>query len=64
MCEVYHKIDKTKQKQIICEEYHIIRASVVSVRMSIKTILKTKRIKEYKIVKMGIKSGGDMGKLS
>ena len=61
---MYHKTDKTRQKAIICEEYHIIRASTNSVRMSIKTILKTKRIKEYKIVKMGIKSGGDMGKLS
>ena len=64
MCEVYHKTDKTRQKAIICDNCHIIRASIVSVRMRIKTILKTKRIKEYKIVKMGIKSGGDMGKLS
>ena len=33
---------------ILCEGYHIIRVSVFSVRMSIKTRLKTKRIKEYK----------------
>ena len=48
----------------MCDKHHIIRVSINSVRMRIKTILKTKRIKEYKIVKMGIKSGGDVGKLS
>ena len=32
--------------------------------MSIKTRLKTKKTKAYKIVKMGIKSGGSMDRIN
>ena len=52
---MYHKTDKTRKKLTICDEYHIIRASTNSVRIRIKTRLKPKRIKEYKIVKNGYK---------
>ena len=35
----------------MCDEYHIIRVSVISVRIRIKTRLKTKKTKEYKNLK-------------
>lgn len=56
---------------ILCDTYHItrviidnVRMSTNTVRMHIKTRPKTEKTKEYKTVKMDIKSGGNMGKIN
>ena len=60
MCELHHKTDKTRQNIIICDNCHIIRVNIDNAKIRIKTRLKTNKTKEYKIVKMSIKSGGSM----